>query len=196
MTPDDVWIVIPVGEREKYLPNILNSLKDFRDRIVFVNNKEGYTRYPGVHHIEDFDDINIYRWWNKGIDFAQSKGAKYVAILNDDLEFDHTFIPSLFSFLIKNKLSIADTDRSNNGGGAAWMMDLSYNLRLDERFRWWYGDTELFDRAKKVHKFKKFVPGFFRHFHPDGNLHNNGVLQKISEEDRKLYFQLKEDNDN
>jgi GT2 family glycosyltransferase len=194
MTPDDVWIVVPVGKREKYLPNILKSLKDFHGRIVFVNNKEGYSQYPGVHHIEDFGDINIYRWWNKGIDFAQSRGAKYVAILNDDLEFDHTFIPSLFSFLIKNKLAIADTDRSSNGGGAAWMMDLSYNLRLDERFRWWYGDTELFDRAKKMHKFNKFVPGYFKHFHPNGYLDVDDTLQTMSRQDRDLYFKLKDSN--
>lgn len=190
MSLDKLWITIPVGSREKYLPDLLVSLKDFHSRIVFVNNVAGYTKYDNVHHIEDFEDINIYRWWNKGIDFAEKQGAEYVAVLNDDLMFDHTFIPSLYNYLVRNKLAIADTDRSNNGGGAAWLMDLSFNLRLDERFRWWYGDTELFDRAKHVYKFEKFVPGYFKHLHPNGSLDSRDDLQEIALQDRELYKKI------
>jgi hypothetical protein len=184
---NDLWVVIPIGSREKYVPKILSSLNVFKDRIVFVNNVPGYKKFKGVHHLEDFGEINIYRWWNKGIDFAEKNGARYVAILNDDLEFDEEFLPSLFNFLVTNKLAIADTDKSDNGGGAAWMMDLYYGMRLDERFRWWYGDTELFDRAKNMNGFKRFIPENFKHFHPNGNLLENSKLQDLVIADRNLY---------
>lgn len=187
MSLDRLWVVVPVGDREKYLPDLMLSLKDFYNRIVFVNNVQGYTVFDGVHHIEDFSGINIYRWWNMGIDFAEKHGAKYVVILNDDLIFDSSFIPSLFDFLIKNKLAIADTDKSNNGGGAAWIMDLSYGLRLDERFRWWYGDTDIFDRAKQIKKFNKFVPNNFQHKHPNENLNSRHDLQEICLQDANVY---------
>jgi hypothetical protein len=191
MNLNDLWIVIPVGERETYLPELLKSLKDFKDRIAFINNVKGYTQYDGVHHIEDFGDINIYRWWNKGIDFAEKQGAKYVAILNDDLQFDKNFIPSIYQDLLKNKLVIVDTDKSDNGGGAAWIMDLSFNLRLNERFRWWYGDTELFDRAKKMDKFKKFIPTNFKHIHPNDNLNIRPDLQEICVNDAIEYNNIR-----
>jgi len=187
VTTDDVWIVIPVGKRETYLPGLLESLREFKNRIVFINNYPNYTKYENVHHLEDFEDLNIYRWWNKGINFAEKHGARYVAVLNDDLKFDSSFIPSLFDFLTKNNLAIADTDRSNNNGGAAWMMDLSYSMRLDERFRWWYGDTEIFDRARRINKFNKFVPGNFEHIHANENLVSRPDLQQICSEDAEVY---------
>lgn len=191
MSLEETWITIPVGSRETYLPGVLDSLSYFHNRIVFVNNKHNYTTYPGVHHLEDFSDINIYKWWNMGINFAQEHGAKYVCVLNDDLKFDSSFVPSLLDFLINNKLAIADTDRSNNGGGAAWILDLSYDLRLDESFKWWYGDTELFDRAKKINKFAKFVYQNFEHIAPNNNLESNQELQLYVAEDEKLYNEIR-----
>jgi GT2 family glycosyltransferase len=184
---NDLWVVTPIGRREKYLPGLLKSLHEFNGRIVFVNNAPGYSIFDGVHHIEDFGDINIYRWWNKGIDFAEKNGARYVAILNDDLEFDKNFLPSLLDFLIRNKLAIVDTDKSNNNGGAAWIMDLYYGLRLDERFKWWYGDTEIFDRAKDMNAFKKFVPENFKHLNPNGSISENPNLSALIREDKKIY---------
>jgi len=187
VTLDTTWVVVPVGEREQYLPRLLMGLVDFYDRIVFVNNHRGYKTYPGVHHVEDFGPRNIYRWWNVGINYAQRHGAEYVAVLNDDLEFDTDFIRQFHTYLVGNDLAIADMHNSGNGGGAAWIMDLRYGLRLDERFQWWYGDTELFKRAMDMGKFGKFVYDRFRHLNPNGNLTENPGLMELVKQDEALY---------
>lgn len=189
-TLDNVWVTVPVGEREQYLPNLLAGLVDLRDRIVFVNNHTTYTKFPGVHHVEDFGPVNIYRWWNIGINYAQRNGAEYVAVLNDDLEFDNDFIRVFHTHLVGNNLAIADMYNSGNGGGAAWIMDLQYGLRLDERYRWWYGDTELFNRAIKMGKFGKFVYDNFRHLNPNGHLTDKPELMELVREDTELYGRM------
>lgn len=186
-TLDNVWVTVPVGEREQYLPNLLAGLVDLRDRIVFVNNHTTYTKFPGVHHVEDFGPVNIYRWWNIGINYAQRNGAEYVAVLNDDLEFDNDFIRVFHTYLVGNNLAVADMHNSGNGGGAAWIMDLQYGLRLDERFQWWYGDTELFKRAMDMGKFGKFVYDRFRHLNPNGNLTEKPELMDLVRQDEELY---------
>lgn len=186
-TLDNVWVTVPVGEREQYLPNLLMGLVDYCDRIVFVNNHREYTRFPGVHHVEDYGPTNIYRWWNVGINYAQRHGAEYVAVLNDDLEFDTDFIRQFHTYLVGNDLAIADMHNSGNGGGAAWIMDLQYGLRLDERFQWWYGDTELFKRAMDMGKFGKFVYDRFRHLNPNGNLTEKPELMDLVRQDEELY---------
>lgn len=188
VTLDNVWVTVPVGEREQYLPRLLMGLVDFYDRIVFVNNHRDYSTYPGVHHVEDFGPTNIYRWWNVGINYAQRNGAEYVAVLNDDLEFDNDFIKAFHTYLVGNNLAVADMHNTGNGGGAAWIMDLSYGLRLDERYRWYYGDTELFNRAIEMGKFGKFVYDNFRHLNPNGHLVSDPKLGALVAEDEALYW--------
>jgi len=186
---NNIWVTVPIGERHNYIPGLLAGLEDFRGRIVFVNNHPTYTEFPGVHHVEDFGPINIYRWWNAGINYAQRDGAEYVAVLNDDLEFDAGFLPAMHKHLVKHDLAIVDLENSGNGGGAAWMMDLRYGLRLDERYQWWYGDTDLFHRAGP--RYGKFYYPDVIHHNPNGNLISHPYLQKLVEEDANLFRELR-----
>lgn len=192
---ESLWIVVPVGSREVYLANLIEKLSPFKNRIVFVNNKRGYKKFDSVHHIEDFGEIGIYRWWNKGIKYAKSNGAQYVAVLNDDIDFDSGFIGELYGCLVKKKLAIVDSGNSGNGGGAAWMMDLSYGLLANEHFKWWYGDTELFDRAKKIGKFERVTPtSYFIHHEPDQMMKKSEHLTALSAEDAHFYNRLNDIN--
>lgn len=187
---ENVWIVVPVGAREKYLKDLLDSLEKYKGQIVFVNNNPGYARHDGVHHVEDFDNINIYRWWNRGIHEAKEMGAKYVVVLNDDLKFDSNYVSSLVQFLIDGNYAIVDTENSGNGGGAAWAMDLKYNLWLNQAFRWWYGDTEIFDRAKKLGKFARYSYKNFSHIEPNGLMSHSPELLELVKNDEKLYREI------
>jgi hypothetical protein len=186
----EIWVVVAVGKREKYLKNLLDKLIHYKGRIVFVNNVEGYKKFSGVHHIEDFEDINIYRWWNKGIDYAEKNGAKYVAILNDDLDFDENFVKNMHSKMRLYKYAIVDTANSGNGGGSAWMMDLTYGLRLNEEFRWWYGDTEIFNRARKMKKFGHYSSKNFKHLEPDAQTKANKELLRLVKKDENIFKRL------
>lgn len=182
------WIVVAVGPREKYLAGLLSALEEYSGRIVFVNNSENYSRFDGVHHVEDFGDTNIYRWWNKGIDYADWNGASHVAVLNDDIECDNSFVKDLFRQLKSGSNAIVDCLNTGNNGGAAWAMDLSYGMRADERFRWWYGDTELFERASAMGKFKKISPkGKFSHLEPNELMFSSQRLQDTAREDANIF---------
>jgi len=186
----NIWIVVAVGKREKYLENLLSKLIDYEGRIVFVNNYKQYKKFKNVHHIEDFEEINIYRWWNKGIDYAEKHGAKYVVVLNDDLDFDRNFVKNLYGKLRLYGHAIVDTTNSGNNGGAAWIMDLSYKLRLNESFRWWYGDTEIFNRAKKIKRFGRYTSKNFKHLEPSKQTKEDKKLLELIKQDENLYNKL------
>lgn len=186
----EIWIVVASGDRTKYIESLINKLYLYCGQIVFVNTKPDYKKYPCVIHIEDFGPTNIYRWWNTGIDYAHKRGAKYVAVLNDDITFEPSFIETIYRYLAANELAIVDVENSGNAGGAAWMMDLSYGLRLDERFQWWFGDTELFDRAKAMGKFQRLNVEGFRHIEPNGNLAAHPHLQDLVQQDEALYRRI------
>lgn len=191
MNLDDVWIVIPVGNRERHLLNLLKKINKCTNRIVFVNNKPKYNKFYGVHHIEDFDEVNIHRWWNKGIDYAQSHGAKYVLVLNDDLDFDENFVESIYKFALDNNYYVVDVSNSSNNGGAAWILDLSSNLRPNEEFKWWYGDTFLFDQAKKMNKFAKIHYDGFVHLEPNKQTEENLEIKQLIGKDQKKYEEMR-----
>lgn len=187
----ELWVTVPVGERQHYLPGLLSGLKKHLGHVVFVNNHFPYEKYDGVHHVEDYEKYSIYHWWNVGIRYAEERGARYVAVLNDDLRFDENFLDTLLNHLKTNNLAVVDTENSGNAGGAAWLLDLSYGLRLDERFKWWYGDTHLFNEAKKLGKFERLHYGNFEHLEPNGNLYKLGdTLHKLVHDDSVLYSSL------
>jgi hypothetical protein len=188
---DNLWIVIAVGPREKYLSSLLNKLNSFKGRIVFVNNNKPYKKFDGVHHIEDFEEVNIHRWWNKGINYAKDMGATHVAIINDDLDFSKDFISEMYDFVIKNNYLVCDVGNSGNGGGAAFIIDLSSGFMMEESLRWWYGDTLLFDRAKKVKRFGRFNHPSFKHFEPNKQMIESGFLSELTHNDKKQYSKLR-----
>ena len=177
---NDVWIVIPVGPREKYLLNLLKKLNKFTGRIVFINNHKGYNKYYGVHHLEDFENINIHRWWNKGIEYAKDRGAKYVVVLNDDLDFDENFIEDLYNFNYKNNYVISNV---SSAPGAAWILDLKYNIRADENLKWWFGDRKIFEEAQALGGVGSYNPEYFIHFEPDNQTTSNQILLDLAIED-------------
>jgi hypothetical protein len=174
---NNIWIVVPVGPREKYIINLLNKLSGYKDRIVFINNHKGYTTYENVHHLEDFEDINIHRWWNKGIDYAQKHGAKYVVVLNDDLDFDEDFVEGLYNFNYKNNYAVSNVASSP---GAAWILDLKHNIRADENLKWWFGDRKIFKEAEQLGGVGSYSPNYFIHFEPDNQTTNNQILLDLA----------------
>ena len=143
MELNQIWVVIPIGSREQYLSNVIAKLHKYHGRIVIVNNKPGYTKFDNVNHIEDFAGININRWWNNGIKYAEANGAKYVYIVNDDVDFPDDFVEKMYQAMVASNLDVLDTENTGNGGGSSWMLRLDSGLRLDEDFNWYYGDTFL-----------------------------------------------------
>jgi GT2 family glycosyltransferase len=191
MSLENVWVVIPIGTREKYLPNLLNKLHKYRGRIVIVNNQPGYTEFEGVNHIEDFNGININRWWNNGIRYAEERGATHIYIVNDDVDMEDTFVENMYKLMIEQDLEVVDTSNTGNNGGSSWMLKLDSGLRPDEDFSWWYGDTLVYEEAEKRGKAAKYHEQTFIHFEPDGHTKVNQLFNDLIAQDVLTYKRKK-----
>lgn len=118
---------------------------DFSNKIIFVNKAPGYTSYGGVTHLEDFNDISIYRYWNTGIDHAVANGADSIVLLNGVIDFDPFVIKDAYDALNdqnKELVNIAD--------GAAMILSATSSLRADDQFQIWFGDNDIYRRAELV----------------------------------------------
>lgn len=189
MVNDDLWMVIPTATRREYIPDIIEQSGIDKDRIVIVHTKNDNEPYYEVNNIYDTGEINIQRWWNKGIDFVTSKGGRYVAILNDDVK------------LAGNPLNTITTVMKETGAGLGYpypfqgwvcgycfIIDLATDIRPDERYRWWYGDRDLDLQARKqggvVH-----VPAMVRHVEGNVLTTQNKELQELAKVDEDLFFE-------
>jgi hypothetical protein len=116
---------------------------DLSGKIVFVNTKADYPTFDGVTHLEDFEDINLYRYWNTGIDYAVNAGADAVLVLSNPIDFDPFLIDEAVAKLDgKEVVNVAD--------GAGFVISGTSEIRLDEQFQIWFGDNDLYRTAQEV----------------------------------------------
>lgn len=145
---NNLWLTVPVGTRRQYIDNLVRASKIPKKQIVIVNTVEG-EEVKGVNNLYDLGEINIHRWWNKGIDYAVERGAKYVAVLNDDLELSDDPLNKIAKAMSKTKSKIGTPyPFTGNIPGYCWVLDVKSGIRPDEKFRWWFGDNDLFLQAK------------------------------------------------
>jgi GT2 family glycosyltransferase len=189
---NNIWVVIPIGGREQYLSNVIAKLHKYHERIVIVNNKPGYNKFENVNHIEDFAGININRWWNNGIKYAEANGAKYVYIVNDDVDFPDDFVEKMYKEMIDKNLDVLDTENTGNGGGSSWMLRLDSGLRPDEEFNWYYGDTYVYEQADANGKAGRIFNRDFIHFEPNGHVAVSEEFQRLIEQDHITYKRKKD----
>lgn len=179
-----VWIVVPVGKREKYLPALIDTLNEYLNQIIFINNKENYSKFYGVNHIEDFDEINIHRWWNKGLDFAKSKGAEYVVIMNDDISFNKNLISSMIDKMVERKAEVCGIV---NHAGVFFIIKTDSNIRADENLRWWCGDGDIFRQALERRSLIWYLDNSFIHYELNKQTDEDSFLLELGRKDLETY---------
>lgn len=118
---------------------------DLSNKIIFVNKVAGYTEYDGVVHLEDFADINIYRYWNTGFQHAVANGADSVVLLNGVIDLDPFIIKDAYDVLGQTGKEVV-----NVSDGAILMISSASSLSADEQFKIWFGDNDLYRRAESV----------------------------------------------
>jgi hypothetical protein len=118
---------------------------DFSNKIIFVNKVDGYGEYEGVVHLEDFNDIGIYRYWNTGLEYAFANGADSVILTNGVFEFDPFVIKEAY-----DEFSKGESEVINISDGAMLLVSSSSSLRADEQFQIWFGDNDFYRRAEPV----------------------------------------------
>lgn len=148
-SPDALWILIPTADRTLYIPNIVKTSGVDKSKIVLVRTIPSVP-IPGLTNIYYDGEFNIHAWWNFGLDYIAKNGGRYVAVLNDDAKLNIGDLSRLHSqMLCENSILAIPVKRGQAGWGHCWILDLSYNLRPDERFKWWCGEHDLEIRANR-----------------------------------------------
>lgn len=171
----DVWLTVPTAGRVT-LEAAINSTGIPRERVVVVATTSAPVDMDGCTVLHDLGDINIHRWWNAGLDACMSRGARYVAVINDDVLMDEHTLPSLVDALLEAGATLAspgggglvtDPARLMVINGACWLLDTASGLRPDEGYRWWYGDNDIDFRARRDHGGVVSVQCYFEHLFPN-----------------------------
>lgn len=174
----EFFAVIPTYNRPKELMALINQLRyqdvsperilviDNSDRIKFVDPLTCYKfdRDPAPH---------IYTMWNDGLAWAYRDShlgdGEYldhcVAILNDDIIIPNNFVDRMTEVMTNFQPTIAfpnqsgqrvslfnkqpgTVDLSHRTAGYCFVVNGNSGIRLDEDFKWWYGDDDLDWRAR------------------------------------------------
>lgn len=189
MVNDTLWVVIPTADRRAYIPAIIRESGVPKEQIVIVHTKENNEPYEEVNNIYDTGEINIQRWWNKGIEYAMARGARYVAVLNDDVELADDPLNRIVSGM-KNQGFVLGYPYPFPGWtcGYCWVLDLASDVRPDENFRWWYGDNDLNFQAR-AYGGVIAVPAKVKHLHGNELTKDNEELMALTTKDEDLFFE-------
>jgi hypothetical protein len=183
----NLWLTIPVGERRQYLDDIIKESNIPPERIVIVNTFDN-TPTPHVHNIYDHGEINIHRWWNRGIEFAKSAGADYVAVLNDDLILNDDPLNKIARLMEESGATLGyPVPHSGKISGYCFVLNLEHGIMPDESYRWWYGDDDLWNQAKKLSGVIGAAASVV-HLHGNELTSNSPKLLALASEDRIVHM--------
>lgn len=157
---------------------------------------------------------NLSRLWNRGLDRSQFTAVARrttrwdTLVLNDDfiagpgfvdrlqnaLRADHAVIASPYAFALggPERVDVYEAqgtlrDLSTRMAGFAFMIRGESGLRLDERFRWWYGDDDLAQQACAVGGRVVVHGTTWEHRHPDRQSYERPELMEQAGRDRHAF---------
>lgn len=146
----ELWLVIPTAGRHQYLSEIFRNSGIDESRRVLVRTSPGVD-FPDCVNIRFEGNLNIQAWWNLGINYAMGHGARYIAVLNDDVVLQPKTLQLMLSQMIVDSSSLAiPVTEGEAGWGHCWILDSSHGVMPDERFIWWCGDHDLEIQARKT----------------------------------------------
>jgi len=197
----DIWVTVPTAGRAT-LTAAIDSTGIPREQVVVVATAPDVQIPDGCAFAFDVGPINIQRWWNAGIRTAESYGARYVAVINDDVLMDEHTLPALLAAMIDTGATLASpgeartiTDPSPHLpmsiNGACWVLDLSHGVRPDEGYHWWFGDNDLDWQARRCGGIVT-VPVTYTHLTPNALTEASRKLQMLTIQDAQRWAQAKE----
>lgn len=182
----DLWLVIPTGTRTQYLKDIFNECDIEPSKRVLVRTTDA----PDVENAINLKyegEFNIQKWWNTGIDYARERGAEYVAVLNDDVQILSNPLRRIAEVMKATGATLGyPFPFTGHVCGYCWVLDLKSNIRLDENYKWWYGDRDLDLQARKV-KGVVHVPAMVRHVEGNVLTSQSNELMELTKLDEKYF---------
>jgi glycosyltransferase involved in cell wall biosynthesis len=207
------WAVVPTKNRHDIVRGLLKSLVGQVDHFVVVDNNDTPDDYTDVHphwittiHHPGYPP-NLSELYNIGMDCAatllQGTLEWNLVLLNDDVLCPPAWAQSLSDAMRASPAVLAYTDRLGRAEPtlytqpptspletcmfAACMMRGEAYLRWDERFKWWYGDTDLDYRCRQAGGVLA-VPGPVPdHLHPSAQTFADAVLSAQTHQDREAF---------
>ncbi len=194
LDPKDLWLVIPTATRHQFLQDIFENSLIPKGQIILVRTSPGPI-IDKVHNIfVKSKKINIQKWWNLGINFAERRGAKFVAVLNDDVWIAPGSLQNMATeALVQNVPLVFPHPHTGQLAGYCWVLNLNFNVRPDNRFKWWYGDNDLQMQSQKVNKYI-YVSAEVNHLESGGLTKESPILQKFADIDHYKFIQKWGDN--
>ena len=188
VAPEDLWLVIPTSTRHKFLSDIVKNSLIPESQIVFVRTSPGEV-IGNVHNLfVKSKKINIQKWWNLGISFAENRGAKFVAVLNDDVWIAPGSLQTMAHEALVQKVPLVfPSPHTGQLAGYCWILNLNFKVRPDNRFKWWYVDNDLQMQAQLINKYI-YVSVEVTHLESGGLTSENPLLQKFAEVDHYRFI--------
>ena len=167
----NIWVLIPAHRPALgQLRDCMRVLGELASHVVVVTNGEHpLTEHEThTHVIDDRGDINISRWWNKGLDWIaeHDETIHHVLVLNADARIQPASVARLSLALERNPevvqagpMPFLGTEIRTVAGpvdpplripGYCFMLTSRNPIRADEQFRWWCGDDDLEWRAREA----------------------------------------------
>jgi hypothetical protein len=189
MNEGDLWLVIPTATRSQYIEKIIKNSLIPTKNIVLVRTVDGAI-FGKVNNIfVNNPEINIQKWWNLGIDYAAQRGAKLVAVLNDDVHISPGSLQAIaFEVLEQNAALGFPYPHSGRLAGYCWILNLDSKVRPDERFSWWFGDNDLQMQAQTTSKYI-YVSADIKHIEGGKLTEENELLKHLAERDQLLFIE-------
>lgn len=130
-------------------PELLDGLVSLGCPTVIVRTSADFS-YSGLASvIDDFGPLCIHRWWNAGLRTVEAAGTRYALVVNDDVSLPPDAPAEMAERMQATDAWLCGADPVAMTGWC-WMLDLTSPLRPDERFRWFFGDNDLWLRAEQA----------------------------------------------
>ena len=199
-SPARIGVVVPTSaDRQGLIDALLRQLDPTRLEVVVVATSPGVEVPEHVHLIEDFEGINIQRWWNKGINRLVELNCDIAVMVNDDVQVSHGALEQLATQLAHSRATVSTPGPRlqwfRHGlplkwrmDGALWAINLHHGLRLDERYQWWMGDRDIEVRARTTYGGLLSVPVPYAHS-PGSQTGMRADLQEFASQDMSAFGQ-------
>jgi hypothetical protein len=190
------YAIIPSNGRA-CLDRCLGAIRPQVDITILIKTKEftrhGFHHDPGLLAYQDYSDINISRWWNQGLDYADTHSslnfdsAKYdVAIINDDVIVPEGWFDAVSGTM--RQMGVAAGCSGGTGGmpvlntqpvavplhtrmqGFAFIVAGELGVRADETLKWYFTDDHVDWKSRELGGVV-MIPGMHvEHLYPNGQL--------------------------
>jgi hypothetical protein len=184
---DSVFLVVPTDGNSLILPESLQNSGIKKESRVVVRTDRKPINFEANEVFPTSSEINIYKWWNLGINFGKERDATIFFIMNDDVKLEMGQLQAMFKEFQSLNPVILHSKNSNGGRwGHAFFLDTSFGVYPDESFKWWYGDDDLLIRSKRVGRVIESELEIL-HLSPNQRTRENIQLQKIARKDLKIF---------